>query len=241
MIENLTMFATKAELVEAAAARIVSKIMQSVSENGTCLVALAGGSTPREIYAAMVQKAEEARVPWEQVHVFWGDERCVPPEHADSNYRMAHESLLRYVPIPEQNVHRIMGELNPDEAAERYAQEVGAVLAGRSHGFDLVLLGMGDDGHTASLFPGTTALDVVDADVAAVFVEKFDAWRVTLTLPLFNRGKEVLLLVAGESKAEMVERVKALHAPCKDYPVSLIRSVAGKVEWLTDNAATRLL
>ncbi len=241
MIESYLSYPSKEQLVEAAAAMIVVRISQAVYESGKCFLALAGGTTPSEVYASVVQKAAPAQIPWDGVHLFWGDERCVPPDHPDSNYRMVHESLLRHVPIPEHNVHRIMGELKPAAAAERYSQEIADTIPGESPAFDVVLLGMGYDGHTASLFPGSTALDVFDDDVAAVFVKKHDAWRVTLTYPILNRSEHVLFLVAGASKAAMVERINNLEAPTRDYPASLVNPSSGDVRWMMDRAATALI
>jgi 6-phosphogluconolactonase len=153
-------------------------------------VALAGGSTPRAAYALLATEEFAARVDWSRVHVLWGDERCVPPDDPDSNYRMAREALLDKIPIPTENVHRIRGELPPDEAAAAYQAELEAVL-GAGGRFDLVLLGMGVDGHTASLFPGTAALHEGERWVVAAFVDKLSAWRVTLTPVVLNAAAQV--------------------------------------------------
>jgi len=197
-------------------------------------VALAGGSTPRRLYEMLAQQPLSDQVPWSRVHVFWGDERCVPPDHADSNYRMAREALLDRVPIPPGNVHRIRGEIDPQQAAADYAAELASVL-GPDGRLDLALLGMGDDGHTASLFPGSTALAERERNVVAVHVDKLQSWRVTLTLPTLNAARQVLFLVSGAGKAQALTRVQAGER----LPAGLVRPTDGHLIWLVDQQAMR--
>jgi 6-phosphogluconolactonase len=174
---------------------------------------------------------------WNNVHIYFGDERCVPPDHADSNFRMANETLLSKVPISPQNVHRMRGECKPNEAAKEYGQMLKDQFG--DAGLDLILLGMGDDGHTASLFPHTAALKETKHRCVAHFVEHSTtgaSWRITLTAPFINRASEVLILVAGGSKAARLNEV--LHGP-KDperLPIQLIQP-AGQLLWIIDDAA----
>ena len=229
--------ADAADLARAAAEHFVALAGRTVATRGQFTVALAGGSTPRAAYALLARDEFAARVDWLRVHVFWGDERCVPPDHPDSNYRMARETLLDHVPIPTDNIHRIQGELNPDQAASIYQDELQAVL-GTGERFDLILLGMGVDGHTASLFPGTTALEERERAVVAVYVEKMQRWRVTLTLPIINAARHVLFLVSGDAKAGVLAQINAGVR----LPASLVQPSHGELTWLVDqNAASNLI
>jgi 6-phosphogluconolactonase len=205
---------------------------EAVVARGRFVVALAGGSTPKATYALLAGEDLAARVEWSLVHVFWGDERCVPPDHPDSNYRLAREALLDKVLVPARNVHRIQGELPPEQAAAAYAVELDAVL-GASGRFDLILLGMGRDGHTASLFPGSAALTEHQRLVVAVYVEPLHSWRVTLTLPVINAAREVVFLVSGAAKASALERVRA----GEPVPAGLVRPAPGRLTWLVDQDA----
>src|SRR5919106_3962982 len=161
-------------------------------------VALSGGSTPKSVYALLASDGYKERIPWHQVHLFWGDERCVPPDHPESNYRMVRESLLAKVKIPNENVHRMQGEKEPAVAALEYAailKEFVHLPAGSLPRFDLILLGIGEDGHTASLFPGSDALEASECVVKACYVDKLKSHRLTLTLPVLNAGKQIAFLV----------------------------------------------
>jgi 6-phosphogluconolactonase len=222
------------KLARAAAERFVALATEAIAARGQFAVALSGGSTPRATYALLASGEFAARVDWPRVHVFWGDERCVPPGHPDSNYRMAREALLDDIPIPAENVHRIRGELPPDQAALAYQAELEAVL-GANGRFDLMLLGMGADGHTASLFPGTTALDERERAVVAVYVERLHAWRVTLTLTTINAARQILFLAIGAAKAETLRAV--LEGPAGRLPAQSIRPTAGQLTWMVDAAA----
>jgi 6-phosphogluconolactonase len=234
----------------AAAEEFAARTAAAVQARGVSFVALSGGATPRRLHTLLADPGEpfRARVPWARLHVFWGDERPVPPDHADSNYGMAHDTLLSHVPIPPAHVHRIAGE-DPDHtrAAERYARELREVFAtyGRLERgwprFDLVILGMGADGHTASLFPGTDAVRETTRLAVATWVEKLGSHRITLTAPVLNRADAVLFLVTGDDKAETLAAVLE-RPPAPDlYPSQLIRPPAGSLIWLVDRAAaTRL-
>ncbi len=188
-------------------------------------LSLCGGSTPRAIYEALA----EVDLDWARVLVTFGDERPVPPDHADSNFRMAREALLDRVPIPEGNVLRMKGELDPAAAAAECEGELRGRADGGTFRHDLVLLGMGEDGHTASLFPGTAALDETERWVVANEVPQMGTTRITFTYPLLNAAHEVLFLVTGEKKRAIVEEVERGGSP---YPVAEVAPEGGRVTWL---------
>jgi 6-phosphogluconolactonase len=210
---------------------------------GRFTVALAGGSTPRSLYSMLASSEFVDRISWPQVYLFWSDERCVPPDHADSNYRMANESLISRVPIPVGNIHRMEGEGEPKTSASRYEAVLKRVLQLSDKGiprFDLVLLGMGEDGHTASLFPDSEALQETKRLVTAVYVEKLKSYRFTLTLPVLNHAANVFFLVAGESKAGILRKVFLGNDGPEKYPVLGVKPQDGRVLWFADQAAASL-
>jgi 6-phosphogluconolactonase len=221
-----------AGLARVAAERFVNAASDAIDHRGRFLVALSGGSTPKATYELLAETPHATQVAWRRVHVFWGDERCVPPDHANSNYRMAREALLDHVQIPAENVHRVRGELAPSHAAAAYQAELEDVI-GEGGRFDLILLGVGTDGHTASLFPGTTALDERERSAVAVFVEELNAWRVTLTLPTINAARSIVFLVSGRTKAPALARV---HAG-EPLPAGMVQPTDGRLTWVVDRAA----
>ena len=235
------------DLSRVAAEECVRLADEAVRRRGRFSVALSGGSTPKPLYRLLAAEdgGFRARVPWGRAHFFWGDERHVPLDHRDSNYRMAYEVMLSRVPVPPGNVHRIPAE-NPDaaEAAAEYARTLRRFFdaaAGRFPRFDLVLLGMGSDGHTASLFPGTDAVHDRAGLVAAPWVEKLGAHRITLTVPVLNEAACVIFLVSGEGKAEALRAVlEGPHQPDR-FPAQLVRPREGGLLFLADRAAARLL
>lgn len=223
-------------LARVAASRFVALASAAVAERGQFAVALAGGSTPRPVYTLLAGQPLAGEVDWARVEVFWGDERCVPPDHADSNYRMARRVLLDRVPISREHVHRIRGELPPQEAAAAYWLVLQEDLGGDGR-FDLILLGMGADGHTASLFPDTPAVSERERSVVAVYVKKLDVWRATLTLPVINAARHVMFLVTGQEKADALARV---HAG-EPLPAAMVQPSDGHLTWLVDrDAASKL-
>jgi 6-phosphogluconolactonase len=239
---DLRIVAAPADLARAAAEHIVGLASEALLARGRFAVALSGGSTPRATYALLATDEVASRVDWGSVHVFWGDERCVPPDHPESDYRMAREALLDRVPIPPENVHRMRAELDPAQAADDYERTLRTFFAGQEAGrFDLVLLGMGEDGHTASLFPGTHALDERERWVVANHVNTLDAWRITLTPPILNAAAHVTFLVTGQKKSETLRRV--LNGPRQPevLPAQLIQPTSGRLTWLVDEAAASLL
>ena len=231
------------ELARAAAEHFVARAQKAVSERGQCAVALSGGSTPRATHT-LLRKAEfAAHVDWPRVHVFWGDERCVPPDHPDSNHQMARETLLDHVPIPAENIHRLRGEIEPVQAADEYEHTLRAFFAtrpgeaGAVPRFDLIFLGMGSDGHAASLFPGTPAIHEDTRWVVAHYVGRLGTWRVTVTPVLINAAAQVTFLVAGAGKAERLREV--LTGPFQPdlLPSQIVQPTDGHSLWLLDAAA----
>ncbi|MBA3240526.1 MAG: 6-phosphogluconolactonase [Acidobacteria bacterium] len=229
-------------VARAVARRFAEMARACVSERGSFSVALAGGTTPKRVYELLADEELRGEVPWEGVHVFFGDERCVPPDHADSNYRMAHEALLARVPVPEKNIHRMRGEGDAVAGARLYEDELRAFFSDAEWPrLDLVMLGMGDDGHTASLFPGTTALGEQRAWVVANWVEKFETWRVTLTAPAINHARHVFFVVTGAGKAaRLAEILKGERDPSR-LPSQLIEPEDGMLEWFVDRDAAAAL
>ena len=225
-------------LYQAAAEQFVQLSTAAIAQRGWFAVALSGGSTPRPVYALLATEPWAKRVDWSRIHVFWGDERCVPPADSYSNYRLAHEALLDHVPLSPANIHRIHGEDDPALAALAYEQELQSVFRTASvPAFDLIWLGLGDNGHTASLFPGTAALHEQRRWVVPQYVEVGTLWRVTFTAVLINAAAHITFLVQGAGKAEMLWRVlKGLYQP-EVLPAQLIQPTQGQLHWLVDAAA----
>ena len=222
------------ELAEAAAREFAARANEAIEEHGRFAVALAGGSTPKATYEVLARDYS-GRIDWSKVHVFFGDERTVPPDHGDSNYRMAKETLLDHVPVG--SVHRMQGELMTDEAAEAYEAELRDFFGPEElPRFDLILLGIGGDGHTASLFPETSALEVHDRLVVANPVLKLDTTRITLTVPVINAARTVAFLVAGEDKANALAEILEGNPDPREYPASLIQPQGGP-KWMIDLSA----
>jgi len=218
------------------AAEIFIEAARESANNGRFSVALSGGSTPKALYSLLAAPPYVDQVPWNIVHLFWGDERCVPPDHQDSNYRMTKEAMLTKVPLAENQIHRIEAELEPDVAASKYSQVLESFFGGVPR-FDLVLLGMGDDGHTASLFPGTKALHDNDHLVVANYVEKFKTHRITLTAKVINNAARVNFLIVGDSKTKVLKEVLEGNREPDRLPSQLIQPTDGKLLWLVDRAA----
>jgi 6-phosphogluconolactonase len=225
------------QLAQAAAERIAAIARRACALRGEFTWLLAGGRTPRRAYARLAEPPLANNIDWRGVQVFWGDERCAPPDHVDSNYRLAWESLLSRVPIPTENIHRIAGELPPEEAAQAYHRLLEDRLRA---GADLALLGIGEDGHTASLFAGDPALQ--ETVKKAMWVAHSQQQppliaRVTVTLPLLNAARQVIFLVSGAGKAEMVRRAVHPQASEVDIPAGMIIPTRGEVLWMLDRAA----
>lgn len=229
-------------LSRAAAREFVALGKRAVAARGRFAVALAGGSTPRRIYELLAEPEHHDQMDWARVELFWGDERPVPPEHPDSNYGMAAATLLTKVDLRPEQIHRIQAErADRAEAARDYQAEITRVLAaspdGSSPVFDLILLGMGADGHTASLFPYTEALRERHRHVVANYVPTLRSERVTLTFPVINRASEILVIVAGAEKAHTLRAVLEEPRDPERLPAQLLSPVAGRLTWLVDRAA----
>ena len=209
---------------------IVDLAHKALAERNEFRIALSGGNTPRPVYSEIARVAHD--LPWERILITFGDERCVPPDDAQSNYRMARENLFRPAAIPEKSIMRIRGEIDPQIAAQEYENELG--LLGTQRGeqiyrHDLILLGLGDDGHTASLFPGTTALEENIRRVVANFVPKLNAWRLTVTFPLINHARHVCFLANANKHAELIERVLSGDT---QYPAARVNPSTGQLTWI---------
>jgi len=239
---NVQVFDDAEGVARAAARRIVELASESIAMRGTFSIALSGGSTPKAIFELLADDEFRTQVAWRNVHVFFGDERSVSPDHADSNYRMAKEALLARVPLPDENVHRINGVGDAAANASEYESDL-RVFFGNSTWprLDLVMLGMGDDGHTASLFPETTALEEERLWVTANWVEKFDTWRITLTAPAINAARNILFLVTGAGKADRLREVLKDERDTSRLPSQLIAPSEGSLEWYVDRAAAAKL
>jgi 6-phosphogluconolactonase len=218
-----------------AANRIVRLAADSMADREKFSIILCGGTTPKALYELLATDDFAQKINWPRVHVFFGDERCVPPDHPDSNYHMAREALLGKVPVPGDNIYRIRGEIDPNDAAIEYGQLLKEHFG--DGGPDVILLGMGEDGHTASLFPGTEALKETRHRCVANFVPKLSSWRVTITAPFINRSAHVLVLVSGAGKAARVQEVLEGPADPLRLPIQLIQPTSGKSSWLLDAAA----
>lgn len=221
-----TIFADPEELALGAAEYFVARKPETV--------ALSGGSTPKLMFQILAEQFRE-QVAWDRIHFFWSDERHVPPDHPDSNYRMANEALLSRVPVTKSNVHRVPSE-NPNaaEAAAEYEQTLIETTSQSLPQLDLILLGLGGDGHTASIFPGSDVLNETKRLVAAPWVEKLRTYRITMTLPLLNNGASVVFLVSGAEKAQIVKEI--FEGP-EQYPAQAIKPAHGELIWLLDKEA----
>ena len=231
---SVNVYESPEELAEAAAREFAARAVEAIEERGRFAAVLAGGSTPKATYKILARDYADG-IDWSKIHVFFGDERTVPPDHEDSNYRMAREALLDHVPVG--SVHRMQGELPPDEAAEAYEAELRDFFGPEElPRFDLILLGIGGDGHTASLFPETSALEVHDRLVVANPVLKLETTRITLTVPVINAARAVYFLVAGEDKAGALKQILEADPDPREYPASLIQPQGGP-KWMLDQSA----
>ena len=230
-----------ADLARAAAKHFVARCNEALSARGEFTVALSGGSTPKILYQLLADPTEPFRdqISWAKIHFFWSDERHVPPDHPDSNFRTAKEAMLAHVPVSTINVHRIPSE-NPSalEAAKEYERILLESTKQNLPQLDLILLGLGPDGHTASIFPGSEVLHETKRLVAAPWVEKLKTYRITMTLPLLNNGRSVVFLVSGAEKAEIVTEV--LQGSDR-YPSQKVKPVNGELLWMLDEAAAKSL
>ena len=222
-------------LIEEAADRVASAARSALSDHEFFSIALSGGSTPEPVYRRLTEEPYRSAIDWGRVRVYFGDERCVPPDSNQSNYHMAKEAMLSKAPIPAENVFRMRGEINPNEAAIEYGKLLKEHFG--DGGLDLVLLGMGDDGHTASLFPGTEALKETKHRCVANFVPKMNTWRITMSAPFINKADRVMFLVSGAGKAQRVAEILEGPREPERLPSQLIDPVNGHLTWLLDSPA----
>lgn len=241
---EIRVLTTPQELFSAAAEEIVHSTQDAVQQRGRFTIALSGGSTPKSLFNLLATNARTT-LPWDKMFFFWGDERHVPPTDPDSNFRMANEAMLSKLPIPAGNVFRFQTE-NPDadavaESYEKTLRKFFQLAPDAVPRFDMVLLGMGPDGHTASLFPGTAALQEKTRLAVANWVEKLKTNRLTLTLPVLNAARTVAFLVSGTDKAAVLRSVIEENVPGEQYPAKLVQPKDGKLIWFLDRAAASTL
>lgn len=237
---KIVVFDDPEKLARAAAEKFVELARESIRDHGRFSVALAGGSTPARVYELLGSEFKD-QIDWSRVHLFFGDERPVPPDHPDSNYRMAYEKLISRVPIPAENVHRMIGEA-PEESARAYEEELRRHFSGEAWPrSDLIYLGLGDDGHTASLFPGTAGLKEDNAWVVSNWVDKLKTHRITLTPPVLNRSAHVVFLITGKNKADPLREVLEGSFDPERLPAQLINPEEGTLEWFVDRDAAGML
>lgn len=237
---DIRVFDSPALLKSFAAEHIVGTIEQTASRPVPFSLVLSGGSTPREVYEEIARLSEERAVPWDNTHLFWGDERCVSPDAQESNFGMVWNTLLYRIKIPDTHVHRIKGELPPQQGAHEYENDI-LRFAGSLDAlfFDLVLLGLGDDGHTASLFPGSPALSGGERIVAVG--ERNGIKRVTLTMTAINKAREVLFIVSGRKKAPAVRDTLMENGSADKFPARGVCPPKGRVQWFLDREAASLI
>jgi 6-phosphogluconolactonase len=224
-----TVIRTK-NFVAEGAAFILEKARKAIAERNEFSIALSGGNTPAPVYARIAVEAHD--FPWKSVRFTFGDERCVPPDDPQSNFRMARENLFVPAAVPEKSVMRMRGEIDPPIAAHEYEEQLNAIAKQRDeqiYRHDLILLGLGDDGHTASLFPGTAALDDTTRCVVANFVSKLNTWRLTFTFPLINHARHILFLVGASKNLQLIARVLADD---RQFPAARVNPIAGEVTWI---------
>jgi 6-phosphogluconolactonase len=237
---------TPAATAQAAAQLFTDAAVKAATTRGVARIAISGGTTPKAMFALLADPAGAflKQVPWDKIELYWVDERCVPPDNVESNYRMTNEVMLSKVPLSAERIHRMEGELEPDVAAARYESAIRNTFkleGAQTPTFDLVLLGMGDDGHTASLFPHTEALNEMSHIVVPNHVPQKDTWRITLTWPVINQGREVAFLIEGAGKAQVLNEVFLGPYQPDTYPSQLIRPASGKLALLLDVAAASKL
>lgn len=237
----IEVFPDQESLSRATAELFAAEAGRAEAAHGRFAVLLAGGETPRRTYELLAEEPLRHRVPWGRVHIFWGDERCVPPEDPRSNVRMARRALLDRVPVPAGQIHPIAGDLPPRQAAAAYEAALRAFFGPELPRFDLVLLGLGADGHTASLFPCSLALDERERWTAVTQRANEEIKRITVTAPLLNRAALVVFLVTGAEKAAVLQEVLESSPEPHRHPAQLVKPVHGAVRWLVDRAAARLL
>lgn len=238
---NLEIFQTTEALNRAAAEFIISKASQAIAARGRFIISLSGGQTPQNLYSLLAEPFFCEQVQWKKTFIFWGDERCVPLDDDRNNAHQARSILLDKVDIPLSNIHFIPVNLSPEEAANTYEQELKDFFGEDPIRFDIMLLGLGENGHTASLFPHTKVIDEQAEGVRELYVEEEKEFRVTLTAPLINRSHHILFLVTGEKKAGILKKILTASYQPENYPAQLVKPVDGTLNWLVDHKAAALI
>ncbi|OKL40460.1 6-phosphogluconolactonase [Pontibacter flavimaris] len=237
----VTIFKDTSYLSQRAAELFVDAAQEAVQKNGRFIVALTGGSSPKELYQLLAKAPYKDQVPWEQTYIFWGDERWVPLTDDRSNFKMAKELLLDKVPVPQEQVFPMWADMEPETYALKYEQFLKDLFKDQAPAFDLILLGMGDDGHTASLFPHTGVLQEQEKWVDAYYLKPQSMHRITLTAPLLNQAKRILFMTFGENKARALHEVLEGARNPQEFPSQLISPEHGEIYWFVDDkAASRL-
>ncbi|HEY3250287.1 MAG TPA: 6-phosphogluconolactonase [Ignavibacteria bacterium] len=235
MKPEINIFKTENEMHINAAEKICSLINAYTNKHNRCSFVLSGGDTPKKLYDILSSDHKE-KIEWNKVFFFWGDERCVPPDNDESNFKMANNHLLSKIPVPETNIFRIPAEKPHDEAAAKYEVALKNFFEGETlPTFDIMLLGIGSDGHTASLFPGTDALYIKDKWVHAVYIGKLKSWRITLTFPVINNSKNILIIGEGKGKSKIINKI--LYDKTANLPAQKVNPVNGNVIWYLDREA----
>ena len=247
-MSKITVYPDNASLISGAAEFVAGLAVQAIATRGLFTLALSGGNTPRPLYERLATTAFRDRIDWAKVQLFFGDERCVPPDDPQSNYLMVKTALLDQVPLPDANIHRLRGEEPPEQAAAAYANVLQKTFGGDAaaggpppEGFDLILLGMGDNGHTASLFPGLAVVTETRRWVMAQYVEVAGMWRLTMTPVVLNAARQVAFLVSGGGKAEVLHRVLEGEYQPVVLPSQIIKPTNGELHWLLDAPAAAKL
>ena len=240
-MNNVKVFHSDAELIKAAADTIVSIAKDAIAERGRFVISLSGGHTPEHLYTALSKPPYVDQMPWKKVFVFWGDERYVPADDEQNNANMAKRTLLDHICIPAENVFPVQTDLSPADAAKNYEETIKRLFGNEEPRFDVILLGVGENSHTASLFPHTEVLHEHTGLVKEVFVEEVNMYRITMTVPLINTSRNILFLVEGEGKAKAVYTILNGKYEPDTYPTQLIKPVNGKCFWYLDSKAAQLL
>jgi 6-phosphogluconolactonase len=239
--KNIEIFADVELLYEAAASRIIALAKNAAALRKRFVISLSGGKTPEQLFKLLVDSPFSERMPWKNTFIFWGDERCVPLDNERNNAHQAKVVLLNKVPIPFNNIHRIPVNLPPVQAAQVYQQMLQVFFGDKDYCFDLILLGLGENGHTASLFPNTPVLNATEAEIQEVYIVEEKMFRITMTAPLINQAKHILFLVTGEKKATVLKTIiKGAYDP-HQYPAQLIKPIDGDLHWFVDTAAAKEL
>ena len=238
---HLHRFPTPEALSAGAASFILDLAQKAMRDRGRFAWALSGGRTPENLYRLLSKPPYRDKMPWQNTLVFWSDERCVPPDDPQNNALMAEKALLDKVGIPASNIFRVPTDLAPEEAARQYERTLREVFEAEAPRFDLIMLGVGADGHTASLFPGTQALRERTRWVCENFVETQRMYRITFTFPLLNQARCILFLVSGKDKANILKEIRRADLPADAYPARMVRPEHGEVNWYADEDAAALL